>query len=149
MSDIECVFCGIIAGREPASIVYSDDETVAFCDTAPFNPGHVLVVPRGHASFLENLSTDAGAAMFRVSHQLARALRRSGLRCEGVNLMLADGAAAFQEVFHVHTHVIPRWRGDGFTVKAHRHAPRRGELDRTAAAVERGMRALPAAGPEA
>ncbi len=80
--------------------------------------------------------------MFRVAHRLARALRRCGLPCEGVNLFLADGEAAFQEVFHVHLHVLPRTRGDGFRIKAARCHPARPELDLAAGKVRQGLRAL-------
>lgn len=73
-------------------------------DHQPINPGHVLVVPRRHVALLDDLDEDLSAAMYRVGHRLSRALRRSGLRCEGVNLFLADGEAAFQEIPHVHLH---------------------------------------------
>ena len=76
----------------------------------------MLVVPRRHAGFLEDLDEDLGARVFRTGHRLARALRRSGLPCEGVNMFLADGEAAFQEVFDVHLHVFPRTVGDGFVI---------------------------------
>ncbi|HUR05941.1 MAG TPA: HIT domain-containing protein [Nonomuraea sp.] len=59
-------------------------------------------------------STRRPGSTWRIGHRLAGALRRSGLRCEGVNLFLADGEAAFQQVFHVHLHVFPRYDGDGF-----------------------------------
>ncbi|MBP2048702.1 diadenosine tetraphosphate (Ap4A) HIT family hydrolase [Streptomyces griseochromogenes] len=77
-----------------------------------------------------------------MAHRLARALRRSNLRCEGVNLFLADGEAAFQEVFHVHLHVFPRFAGDGFRIHAEWRARERGELDESAGAVRAGLSAL-------
>jgi len=61
------------------------------------------VLPRAHASSLSELDPDDGSEMFRVGQRMAGALRKSGLRCEGVNLFLADGAAAGQEVFHAAT----------------------------------------------
>jgi len=70
--------------------------------------GHVLIAPRGHVPSLADLVPDDGAQMFRVSQLAAAALRHSGWRCEGVNLFLADAAAAGQDVFHVHLHVFPR-----------------------------------------
>jgi len=108
-----CVFCEILAGRAPGSIVHRDDQTCALMDILPVNPGHVLVIPVSHAAFLAELDPEAGADLFRVGQRIAAELRRSDLRCEGVNLLLADGEAAGQEVFHVHLHVIPRYRGDG------------------------------------
>jgi diadenosine tetraphosphate (Ap4A) HIT family hydrolase len=98
----------------PASVVYRDDRVCAFMDIRPVNPGHLLVIPLAHAAGLTSLESDTGAQMFRVGQRLAEAIRRSGVRCEGINFLLADGEAAGQEVFHVHLHVIPRYAGDGF-----------------------------------
>jgi histidine triad (HIT) family protein len=138
------VFCEILAGREEASVVYEDEHVIAFMDVEPATDGHVLVVPRAHAAALEDLDEELGARVFRVGHRLARALRRSTLPCAGVNMFLADGEAAFQEVFHVHLHVFPRTAGDGFTVDARWRRRDRAELDAAAAQVRRGMSALPA-----
>jgi histidine triad (HIT) family protein len=112
-----CIFCYILANKVPSSQVYQDDNCTAFLDIQPVNPGHVLIVPNRHASRLTELDEDTGAEMFRLAQRLAKALRQSGIRCEGINLFLADGEAAMQEVFHVHLHVIPRFAGDGFGLK--------------------------------
>jgi len=111
---VSCVFCKIIAGELPSAQVYSDEDVVAFLDIKPVNPGHTLVVPKVHASGLAELDPKIGGHLFQVAMRIAAALRRSGLRCEGVNLWLADGQAAFQEIPHVHLHVVPRFHGDGF-----------------------------------
>ena len=137
-----CVFCDIVAGREEASVVHEDEHVVAFMDIQPVTDGHVLVVPRRHAGCLEDLDEDVGARVFRTGHRLARALRRSGLPCEGVNMFLADGEAAFQEVFHVHLHVFPRIADDGFVIDARWRFRDRAELDASAEQVRRGVRAL-------
>jgi histidine triad (HIT) family protein len=113
----ECVFCEILAGRLPSSQVYQDDRCTAFMDIQPVNPGHVLIVPNRHATYLADLDEVTGAHMFRVAQRLSQALYKSGVKCEGVNLFLADGDAAMQEVFHVHLHVLPRYAGDGFGLK--------------------------------
>ncbi len=136
------MFCEIIAGRAESSLVCEDEHVIAFMDIRPLIHGHVLVVPRVHVDYLEALDEDLGAHLFRAGHRLARALRRSGLVCEGVNLFLADGQAAFQEVFHVHLHVLPRTAGDGFQIKAARRRPGRRELDVAAGKVRQGVRAL-------
>ena len=109
-----CIFCNILAGSAPASFVYRGDSVAAFMDIQPITPGHLLVVPLAHAASLAELDPEAGAQLFRAGQLLAGALRQSGLRCEGVNFFLADGAAAGQDVWHVHLHVIPRFKGDGF-----------------------------------
>lgn len=110
----DCIFCEIAAGRIAASVIFRDEICTAFMDIQPVNPGHLLVVPNRHAAYLSDLDEETGAHLFRIAHRLSQALRRSGLRCEGINLFLADGEAAMQEVFHVHLHVFPRFAGDGF-----------------------------------
>jgi len=108
----ECIFCEIVSGQSEASIVFQDDLVTVFMDIHPVNPGHLLVVPNQHASGIDDVPEAVCARMFIVGRRMARALRRSGLRCEGVNLYLADGEAAGQDVFHSHLHVIPRFRGN-------------------------------------
>ena len=134
----DCVFCGILAGRLPASVVLREAGCTAFMDIQPVNAGHVLVVPDGHATSLADLPEDAGARLFRTAQKVAAALYASGLGCEGVNLFLADGEAAGQEVFHVHLHVIPRFEGDGFGLTFgpdYADRPARKELDRDAGRI--------------
>jgi histidine triad (HIT) family protein len=145
-----CVFCAIVSGNAKASLVHEDDTVVAFMDLQPVTPGHLLVVPRAHAVGLEDLAEDVGTQLWTVAHRLARGLRRSRLRCEGINVFLADGEPAFQEVFHVHLHVFPRFVGDGFRIDAEWRVRERAELEGTAAAVRDGVArlALPAAGAQ-
>jgi len=137
-----CVFCEILAGEEPASFLHRDETCTAFMDIQPVNPGHLLVIPNRHASSLAELEIETGAQLFRVAQRLAGALRQSGERCEGVNLFLADGRAAGQDVFHVHLHVIPRYAGDGH---GHRFSPSyyelpgRPELDRLAEQIRSSL----------
>jgi diadenosine tetraphosphate (Ap4A) HIT family hydrolase len=139
MSD--CIFCAIIAGQEPASIVYEDDDILAFLDIFPINAGHTLVVPKRHAARLADLDDATAAKMIVAANRVAQALYRSGLFCQGINLTLADGAAAGQEVPHVHLHVVPRFRGDGFhCMRAGGiRAASRQELEETAARLREAM----------
>src|SRR5690242_6643013 len=96
-----CIFCAIIAGDAPASVVYRDDLCLAFMDIQPINAGHLLVVPLAHAADLAALPVETGAQLMRVAQRLSAAVRQSGIRCDGVDLFVADGEAAGQEVFHV------------------------------------------------
>lgn len=133
-----CIFCSIVAGQAEASVVHRDDLCMAFMDLMPVNPGHLLVVPREHATYLAELPAATGAHMFAVAQRLAARLRGSGLRADGVNVFLADGEAAGQEVFHVHLHVIPRFAGDGFGLTfgpSYGQPVSRARLDREAAAI--------------
>lgn len=144
MTDDGCIFCAIVRGQADASIVYEDESVIAFMVLQPVTPGHLLVIPKMHAIGLEDLQEEIGVHVWKVAHQLARALRRSGLRCEGVNLFLADGKAAFQEIFHVHLHVFPRFTGDPFCIDADWRVHERDQLDKTAAAVRGGLAAIDA-----
>src|SRR5919199_819861 len=91
-----CIFCAIAAGQAEASLVYEDETVLVFMDLHPVTPGHLLVVPRKHAVGLEDLDGAISAHVWSVSHDMARALRRSSMRCEGINVLLCDGEAAFQ-----------------------------------------------------
>jgi histidine triad (HIT) family protein len=137
-----CVFCEIVRGAAPSSIVYADASVLAFMDIQPVNEGHVLVVPRAHAARMDELDGETGAQMFGVAIKLSTAMRQSEVRCEGVNLFLADGEAAGQEVFHVHLHVIPRYWGDGFGFRfgaGYHILPYRARLDEVAADIRRAV----------
>ena len=135
----ECIFCAIVAGRADASLVHEDETAVVFMDLNPVTPGHLLVVPREHAVGLDDLDAVTSAHVWSVGHDMARALRRSSLRCEGINVMLCDGPAAFQTVFHFHLHVVPRFAGDGWTLKAEAPQRERSLLDGDAQAIRDAM----------
>ena len=139
----DCIFCRILAGELPASFVYRDDRCAAFLDIQPVNPGHLLVVPIQHGAYLADIDVETAADLMRVGHAAAAALRASGVKCEGVNFFLADGEAAMQEVFHVHLHVFPRFKGDGFGLRFspeyHTRRPPRAELDQVAATLRHLM----------
>lgn len=138
MPTSDCIFCDLVAGRGAVSTVYEDDRVMAFLDIAPVNPGHTLVIPKQHYRSLADLDEEVGMHLFRVAQRVAQAIRRSGVRCEGINLFLADGEAAFQEVFHAHLHVVPRFRGDSFKIDADWSIqPCRTELDELATQISR------------
>src|SRR2546428_13240389 len=86
-------------------------------DIQPMNPGHVLVIPKAHAAYIEDLPPAAIGPILEASKEISRALRTSGIRCEAVSFYLANGKEAGQEVFHTHMHVIPLLRGDGLELR--------------------------------
>jgi histidine triad (HIT) family protein len=109
--DPDCLFCKIIAGEIPGTIVAEDDRTVAFMDINPATRGHALVVPRRHATDLGEISSEDFAAVADAARRLAiRA--RTALDADGINLINSWGPAAWQTVLHLHVHVIPRYRDD-------------------------------------
>ena len=130
-----CVFCALVAREREASVVYEDDRVLGFMDLNPVNPGHVLLVPKEHATAMADVDEDTGAHVFRIAMRMQQAIRRSGVRCEGINLFVADGEAAFQDVFHFHLHVIPRFEGDPFKIEANWKEAPRSELDRAATSI--------------
>jgi diadenosine tetraphosphate (Ap4A) HIT family hydrolase len=142
----ECVFCHILDGALPSSVVYRDDVCCAFLDIQPINSGHMLVVPLEHSASLAQLDPKTGSHMFAVAQRLAAALYAAGTgggpRCQGVNFSLADGSVAGQDVFHVHLHVIPRYAGDGrgfWFVRKHVRRPQRAELDEVAGEIRAAL----------
>ena len=120
-----CIFCRIIAGESPVSMIYEDGQVLVFLALYPINTGHVLVVPRGHRPYLDDLSEDSAMHMMKVARRMAAAIRKSRYESQRVNLYLADGEAAGQDVFHAHMHVYPRFVADGFGFK---YDPRRHHL---------------------
>ncbi len=136
MNQADCIFCEILSDRVEASFIYRDDQCAAFMDIQPVNPGHVVVVPTRHVADLVETSPAEWDRITAVGRIIAGALRRSAVTCEAVNLFLADGAAAGQEVFHAHLHIFPRFTGDGFGLtfpKSYSNLPPRSELEARAA----------------
>ena len=131
-----CVFCAILKGELPANYVYQDDIVVSIMDINPVTPGHLLVVPRDHRPDLIDLNDEIAAHMMNVARRTAAGLRASDESVLGINLFLADGPAAGQEVAHAHIHVVPRYANDGFGLRVNRgESPTPAELEATAARV--------------
>jgi len=111
MSEQSCIFCKIVAGELPATIVDEDERTIAFMDINPATRGHALVIPRAHTPDLLSIEPDELGAVAGAAQRLAaRAKQRLG--ADGVNLINSCGATAWQTVFHFHIHVVPRYEGD-------------------------------------
>jgi histidine triad (HIT) family protein len=132
MADPNCIFCKVVAGELPATIVGEDERTIAFMDIAPATRGHVLVVPRAHSADLLSIEPDDLAAATFAAQRLATRLTER-LRADGVNLLNSCGAVAFQTVFHFHIHVIPRYEGDGLRLP---WVPTEGDSQEIAAAAQ-------------
>jgi len=129
----DCLFCKIVAGEIPAQTVDSDERTVAFMDINPGNPGHALVVPRRHsADFLEAPKEDL-AATFAAAQRLAKRMDEV-LAPDGFNILTSCRPAAWQTVFHLHVHVIPRYESDPLKLP---WIPGEGDPDEIAGIAER------------
>ncbi len=110
-----CVFCAIVAGEAPALKIHEDDDYLAILDIRPFTRGHTLVIPKRHTVDLTDTPPDTLAGMIGVGQRIARAARATEL-ADATNIAINDGRAAFQTVFHIHLHVLPRRNGDKLAV---------------------------------
>lgn len=141
MSD--CIFCEIIAGKAPASIVYQDNVVIVVMDIHPVNTGHLMIIPKQHIAYMSEMDEDTGMHLFRIAMWFEKAIRKSDVKCEGINLFLADGESAFQEIFHLHLHIFPRFRGDSFKIDADWSvSPSRQELDDVADKISKAYTSL-------
>lgn len=129
----DCVFCRIVAGTTPASVIAEDELTIAFLDLRQFHPGHVLVVPRRHVADIRSVDAVTASAVMLATARVARAV--DGLfPNDGLSVWHSAGEGANQEVPHLHFHVHPRRFGDDVlrvypSMPAH---PPRAVLDRWA-----------------
>ena len=136
MSD--CIFCDIVAREAPASLVYQDSATIAFMDISSLNSGQVVVIPRKHCAHLKDMDEATGESLFTASTRVCQAIRNSGIPCDGINLFLADGEAAGQEIFHIHILIIPRLKNDAMKITGNWQQPTRRELDKLAEKIRQG-----------
>lgn len=118
--DYPCPFCRMAQGvfdayvrSAPEDIVYCDDRVMAFIAAKqwPNNHGHVLVVPTGHYENLYDLPDEPGLAIHRLARRVALAMK-SPYGCEGVSTRQHNEPAGYQDVWHYHLHVFPRYTGD-------------------------------------
>ncbi|MBI4588147.1 MAG: HIT family protein [Candidatus Rokubacteria bacterium] len=109
---LDCVFCKIRDGQIPSFKIYEDSKTLAFMDINPLNPGHCLVVTKNHAATIFEADVLDLQAAIATAKKVATAVK-GAVQADGVNILQANGAAAFQSVSHFHFHVIPRFNNDG------------------------------------
>src|SRR6202050_172061 len=109
--DMSCWFCAIVAGQAAAIRIYEDDGYLAFLDIRPFTRGHTLVVPKQHTVDLTDTPPETLADMVAIGQRIAKAARATEL-ADATNIGINDGRAAFQSVFHIHLHMLPRRNGD-------------------------------------
>jgi histidine triad (HIT) family protein len=136
MSD--CVFCRIVAGQLPSTVVHEDALTLVFMDIGEVNPGHVLVTVKQHVENIFDLDDRLAAAVFRTAARVARALEKA-YAPEGVTLYQANGAAAGQTVYHFHLHLVPRYAQDGMRLTWPVKNPPRDQLEANAARLRAAL----------
>ena len=108
----DCVFCKIRDGQIPSIKIYEDERTLCIMDINPLNAGHCLVLTRAHAATIFEAELVDLQAAIATAQRVAAAQRRA-LKPDGLNMLQANGPAAFQSVPHFHLHLIPRWTNDG------------------------------------
>ena len=111
MKDENCIFCKILAGEIPSTAVYEDDDFKAILDVNPAARGHVIILPKNHAANIYELPDEDASKIMIVAKKIATAIEKA-YHCDGVNISQNNGEAAGQTVFHLHVHVIPRFKGD-------------------------------------
>ena len=134
-----CVFCRIVRGELPATVVHQDELTIAFMDIGSVNPGHMLVAAKAHVENLYAVDDPLAAALMASAARAARAIK-AALRPQGLSLFQANEPAGGQTVFHVHIHVLPRWEGDGMALSWPARNPPREELEQVAARIRAALR---------
>ena len=107
----DCIFCSIIKGEIPARTIFEDENTLAFLDIFPANPGHALVIPKFHVKDIHEATADEYALIAKSAKVVADLLEEK-LKPEGTTIFQMNKAPGWQTIFHAHMHVIPRWGGD-------------------------------------
>ena len=110
---MEDLFLKIIRGEIPSEKIYEDENTYAFLDIKPNNPGHTLVVPKKYSRNIFDITENDWIAVMETVRKLAPTIKEA-VHADGVNVHMNNEPAAFQEVFHSHVHIIPRFKDDGF-----------------------------------
>lgn len=137
-TDGTCVFCKIVAGQLPCFKLLEDDDTIAFMDINPVNPGHALAVAKGHWPTVDVIPAEVLAGVARTAQKVAKAVVRE-LKPNGVNLVQANGAGAGQSVPHLHIHIMPRRAGDAVALN---WEPKPGDMKEIEALCQRLKAAL-------
>jgi histidine triad (HIT) family protein len=131
-ADPDCIFCKIVAGEVPAEKIDEDEHTLAFMDINPWTRGHALVIPKEHHRNLYDVDPEVLSQTVTAAQRLALRMR-DALGCDGVNLLNSCEKAAWQTVFHLHVHVIPRFEDDPLRLPGTPREPDEDELAGVAA----------------
>jgi histidine triad (HIT) family protein len=134
-----CIFCKIVKGEIPSIKLHEDDRTYAFMDINPGTRGHSLVIPKAHAADIHDIGEEDLAAVIKTVQKVAKAAKQA-LGCTGVNLVQSSGATAFQSVFHLHFHVIPRTEGDSVRLPWTPKPGDKSEIAETAKKITQALR---------
>ena len=107
----DCIFCKIAAGEIPSKTIYEDEKYRVILDLGPATRGHALILPKNHYANLFELPEEDAKEVICLAKKMAT-IMKDKLGCDGFNLVQNNGEAAGQTVFHLHVHLIPRYKGD-------------------------------------
>lgn len=116
MTDSNCIFCKIANGEIPSKTVYEDERFRVILDISPASKGHAIILVKNHAENVFELPEEDASAIYVVAKKVATAMKKV-LKCDGVNILQNNGEVAGQTVFHLHMHVIPRYKDDHVQIK--------------------------------
>lgn len=124
----DCVFCKIINKDIPAKIVYEDEEVLVMMDINPATKGHMLVIPKSHHTDVTDTPNETLQKIITVAKQCG-ILAKEKLRADGFNIVNASGKEAQQSVFHLHFHIVPRYKNDGLDLWFHARESNKDEIE--------------------
>lgn len=116
MSDLDCIFCKIANGEIPSKTLYEDNDFRVILDISPASKGHAIILPKKHADNIYELSDEDASKIFVVAKRVATVMEKV-LKCDGMNILQNNGETAGQSVFHLHVHLIPRYKNDNLKIK--------------------------------
>ncbi len=138
MIDDSCTFCRIVRKKAPASIVFEDEQVLAFLDIKPLNTGHTLVIPKEHHETIFDVSEELVAYLHGVTKRVALAVKKA-TRADGISIFQQNGKAAGQQIFHFHVHVVPRYQGQKLAHFGETSETDREKLEQTATEIKQCM----------
>ena len=135
----DCIFCKLANGEIPTTTLYEDEDVRVIFDISPATKGHALVIPKKHAANVFEISEEGLAKAHIVAKKIATILKEE-TGCEGINILQNNGEAAGQTIFHLHIHIIPRYKGDVANIKWDHIEPDSEYLEKLAQTVQEKMK---------
>ncbi|MGA3059890.1 MAG: HIT family protein [Candidatus Bathyarchaeia archaeon] len=137
--DESCIFCKIARKQAPASIIYEDEEVMAFLDIRPLNEGHTLVIPKKHYIDIFDIPEDQISKVHKLVKQVSRAIKQV-TNADGISIIQQSGKAAGQDIFHFHVHSVPRFGGQKLPSFSSLKEVERAKLEETAKKIKRQLK---------
>jgi histidine triad (HIT) family protein len=138
-SDDSCIFCKIVKGQIPASMVYEDENVMVFLDIRPLSTGHTLVIPKEHFVDLFDIPQEALNHVQAATKQVAKAVKQA-TAADGISIIQQNGKAAGQDIFHFHAHIVPRFEGEKLPHFSELKMAERAALDEMAKKIKQELK---------